>query len=185
MKFHKSLARVGPGAHTAARSGIVCLVLALRAVAAAQSPAPVYIPPPPEQPLPYSHKQHLTLGLDCATCHPVPEPGRAATIPPTSTCMTCHAQVKIDSPAVQELARAHGSGEAIAWKRVYRLPSYVDFSHKVHVSGTRAATCETCHGPVREMDVMQRVKDISMASCLACHQERQAPARCDSCHDPR
>jgi hypothetical protein len=99
--------------------------------------------------------------------------------------MTCHQRVKTESPAIQQLAKAHSTGEAILWKRVYRLPDYVHFSHKVHTTGVDAANCEACHGPVRDMDVMQRVRDISMAACLDCHQQKQAPARCDTCHDPR
>jgi hypothetical protein len=165
----------------------VALVLSvlLWAAAAVQSPVPTYVPPPPVQPLPYSHKQHLALGLQCATCHSMPEPGDAATLPSTAVCMKCHAQVKTDSPHIQKLAGANASGEAIDWKRVYRVASFVTFSHKPHVKGREPATCETCHGEVREMDVMQRVKDISMGSCVQCHEEHQAPTRCDSCHDPR
>jgi hypothetical protein len=164
----------------------IVLGVLLWAAAATQSPPPAYIPPAPEQPLPYSHKQHLALGgLDCATCHTMPEPGDAATLPSTSVCMTCHTRMKTDSPSIQQLASAHASGEAIEWKRVYRVASFVSFSHKPHVKGRDPAACETCHGAVRDMDVMQRVKDVSMASCLQCHEEKQAPTRCDACHDPR
>ena len=161
------------------------VVLLLGAIGELHTTPQVYVPPPPVQPLPYSHKQHLALGLECKTCHSMPEPGNAATLPPTATCMTCHVRVKTDSPFIQELAASHAAQKPIEWKRVYRLPDFVSFSHKVHVSGREPATCDVCHGAVRDMDVMQRVKDISMAACLECHQEKRAPARCDSCHDPR
>src|SRR5919106_4500032 len=82
-----------------------------------QTTPQVYIPPPPEQPLPYSHKKHLALGLECATCHSMPEPGNAATLPPTATCMKCHAEVKADSPFIQQLAAAHAAEKPIEWKR--------------------------------------------------------------------
>jgi len=157
----------------------------LSVVGGTQPSGQVYIPPAPEQPLPFSHKQHLALSLECATCHVMPEPGQAATLPPTATCMSCHARVKTESPAIQQLATAHAAGEMIQWKRVYRLPEFVFFSHKAHTTGAAAAGCEVCHGPVREMDVMQRVRDISMAACLECHQQKQASTRCDACHDPR
>lgn len=150
-----------------------------------QQPMPVYVPPPPEQPLPYSHKQHLALGLTCAACHSMPEPGQAATLPPTATCMTCHARVKADSPAIQKLATAHAAGEAIPWTRVYKVPDFVFFSHKVHTTGAAAAGCDVCHGPVSDMEVMQRVRDISMPACVDCHQQKQASVRCDACHEPR
>jgi len=161
------------------------LLLFLAAIGEFQTTPQVYVPPPPEQPLPYSHKRHLALGLECKTCHAMPEPGNAATLPSTATCMTCHTQVKTESPFIQQLAAAHAAQKPIDWKRVYRLPDFVFFSHKVHVSGRDAATCDVCHGNVRDMDVMQRVKDISMGACIECHQAKQAPARCDTCHDPR
>ena len=170
---------------TGVRVVLVALLVVVASVAAPQNPVPVYIPPAPEQPLPYSHKQHLALGMRCATCHPMPEPGHAATLPPTATCMACHVRVKTDSPSIQELAKAHSMGEMIPWKRVYQVPDFVFFSHKLHTTGAAATGCDVCHGPVREMDVMQRVKDISMSACVECHQQKQAPARCDTCHETR
>ena len=164
---------------------LATVLMWLSALAGAQSSGQVYVPPPPEQPLPFSHKQHLALKLDCSMCHAMPDPGHAATLPPTSTCMGCHERVKTESPAIQQLAGAHATGGTIPWKRVYRLPDFVSFSHKTHTTGAAAADCEGCHGPVREMDVMQRVRDISMAACLDCHQQKQASTRCDACHDPR
>ena len=79
----------------------------------------------------------------------------------------------------------HAAGEMIPWKRVYLLPDFVFFSHKHHAVGATPADCELCHGPVRELDVMRRVGDISMAACTNCHQQKQAPTHCDTCHDAR
>lgn len=138
----------------------------------------------PEQPLPFSHKLHLSRGLECRLCHEMPEPGDAATLPATSTCMGCHATVRKDSPAIVQLASLHQASQPVPWKRVYAVPSYVFFSHKAHVS-EGGVECEACHGPVREMEVMQKVRDTSMASCTECHQERGAPTGCDVCHEPR
>ena len=160
-------------------------VVLLVSVVQIRTPAHQYTPPPaPEQPLPYSHKDHLKLGLGCATCHTMPEPGDAATIPPTGKCMECHAHVETDSLAIQQLAAAHEKGELIEWQRVYRVPSFVFFSHKQHVIDA-VMPCETCHGAVREMEITQKVKDTSMPACMACHEERGAPNTCDTCHDPR
>src|SRR5579863_4489690 len=47
--------------------------------------------PAPEQPLPYSHKTHVGMGLPCQLCHVNPEPGKEMTFPNTATCMNCHA----------------------------------------------------------------------------------------------
>src|ERR1051326_2441983 len=60
-------------------------------------------PPPPVQPIAYSHKQHLAQGLDCALCHAKAKTDDHATLPPTATCMTCHTTVKTDSAEIQKL----------------------------------------------------------------------------------
>jgi hypothetical protein len=139
-------------------------------------------PPPPEQPIPYSHKVHLAQGLRCAACHETAESDEHATLPPTSTCMGCHATVKTDSSHIQTLKTWHDKNEPVPWRRVYRLPTFVYFSHKQHVTDAKV-TCAVCHGEVAQMDQMQKVNDISMAACVDCHKSRSAPAQCDSCHE--
>ncbi len=150
-------------------------------------PAPgVYRPPPaPEQPIAYSHKQHLAQGLDCVICHVTARTDSHATLPPTATCMGCHTTVKADSAEIQKLKDFDVKKEDVPWKRVYRLADYVYFSHEVHVAADSSITCETCHGNVRELDVMQKLKDISMAACVECHKQHSATIRCDGCHEPR
>jgi Cytochrome c7 and related cytochrome c len=173
------------------KAGIVLAVLAwlaafqLTALRAQDSPvAGEYKPPPPpEQPIAYSHKAHLAQGLACKTCHDGAETEDHAKLPATATCMGCHKSVKTDSPEIQKLAAYDSKPEDVPWKRVYKVPTYVTFSHRVHLA--KSLDCETCHGNVREMQVMQKVKDISMAACMQCHKERDAPVRCDACHEPR
>jgi len=139
----------------------------------------------PVQPLPFSHPKHLSNSLECAQCHRMPDPGDEATFPPTAVCMSCHERVKSDSPAIQTLTEYHKNGKAVPWVRVYRLPEFVNFSHKTHVT-TGRVDCQGCHGSVRELETMQKVKDTSMASCVECHKERSAPLGCTSvCHDSR
>ena len=139
-------------------------------------------PPPPEQPIPYSHKTHLAQGLKCVMCHETVETDDHATLPPSSTCMGCHANVKIDSPHIQKLKDWDAKNENVPWRRVYRLPSFVYFSHKQHVTDAKV-TCEVCHGNVAEMNQMQKVKDISMAACIECHKAHSARVSCDTCHE--
>ena len=139
-------------------------------------------PPPPEQPIPYSHKTHLAQGLKCVMCHETVETDDHATLPPTATCMGCHSNVKTDSPHIQKLKEWDDKNETVPWRRAYRLPSFVYFSHKQHVTDAKV-TCDTCHGNVPQMDVMQKVKDISMAACIECHKSHSAPVNCDTCHE--
>ena len=165
----------------------VTVTLALSSMTRGQTPEAVEFrpPPAPEQPVAFSHKLHLTLGLACAGCHAGAVTGDRATLPPTATCMTCHTSVRSDSGEIQKLAGFHAKKEEVPWRRVYRLPDYVGFSHTVHMASGKSITCESCHGEVRDLIVMQKLKDTSMAACMACHTEKAAPTRCDSCHEPR
>ena len=159
-------------------------VLEAVAVLAASGQTTTYMPPAPVQPLPFSHKLHLSKSLACKDCHSMPEPGDHATFPATARCMACHVEIKKDSEAIQKLAEYHKKQEAIPWKRVYRVPEYVFFSHKVHVTKAKAA-CETCHGPVRDRDVMRKEKETSMAVCMDCHKASAVSIACDYCHEAR
>jgi Cytochrome c7 and related cytochrome c/Cytochrome c3 len=137
----------------------------------------------PAQPIPYSHKKHLALGLDCKDCHTNPEPGKLMTFPDTSRCMQCHSVVAKDKPAVQKLASYAKSKQAVPWVRVYTVLPGVEWGHRQHLQA--GVSCETCHGQVREMEQMSEVTSVtSMAVCLNCHEANRAKTVCDTCHKP-
>ena len=81
-----------------------------------------------QQPVPYSHKTHLALGLKCNSCHRNPDPGEVMGFPSESLCMSCHRTVKADSPNIQKVAAGAREKQPIPWVRVYELPKYVYFS---------------------------------------------------------
>lgn len=100
-----------------------------------------------------------------------------------SVCMQCHSAVKTDSPAIQKVADAAKNAKPIRWRRVYEIPTYVFFSHRTHLNA--GATCDACHGPVAERDVLAREADISMKGCMTCHTQKKASNDCTTCHDQR
>ena len=139
--------------------------------------------PPPEQPIPYSHKLHVgKLSLKCADCHQTDEDGFLMQYPATERCMACHQAIKNDSPHIQKIARFAESGEAVPWVQIYRVPDYVWFAHASHTEA--GIECGTCHGPVAERDALYKEKSTSMASCMQCHAAHGASNACDFCHDP-
>jgi hypothetical protein len=158
--------------------------------AQAQLPAPTTLPgvrenlaphPAPEQPLPYSHKTHVGMGVQCKVCHTNPDPGKQMTFPATSTCMKCHATVVTDRPAIQKLAQYAKSKQPIPWVRVYEVLPGVTWTHRKHVQA--GVQCETCHGMVGDLEAMSETTAVtSMASCVSCHQARSASAACSVCH---
>lgn len=167
----------------AARTAVLgCFAVLL---AGQQQPAePKVLRPAPEQPIPFSHKLHTANGLACKQCHPIPEPGDFATIPKTSFCMGCHSTIKKESPHIAKLAAFHAEGKRVPWLPVYRVPDWVSFNHRKHVS-VEGVSCETCHGPVKEREVLRREREISMASCMDCHRAHRASNECLLCHDQR
>lgn len=136
-----------------------------------------------QQPLPYSHKTHVSAGLQCNVCHKNPDPGEQMGFPAESFCMGCHRSVKPESVHIQKLAAAAKAKQAIEWQRVYQLPKFVYFSHRVHLQA--GATCERCHGPVRERGVITKEVVHNMQTCMACHAETKAKNECDTCHEEK
>lgn len=135
----------------------------------------------PTQPLPFSHKTHVASGLECVTCHTNPDPGSMMTFPATETCMTCHAVVAADKPAIASLREYAESGEEIPWVRVYAVTPGVEWSHRAHLdSGTQ---CQTCHGDISQAEVVSETRAIlAMATCISCHEARAAKNECVTCH---
>ena len=162
---------------------MITAILVILAFAQQLPQEPKYARPAPEQPLPFSHKTHAAL-LKCAECHPIPDPGDFATIPKTAKCMGCHVSVKKDSPHIEKLAAFDKEGKRVPWAPVYRIPDYVLFSHKKHVA-VEGVTCETCHGQVKDREVLRRERDISMAGCMDCHRAKGGSVDCLLCHDQK
>jgi hypothetical protein len=137
--------------------------------------------PAPEQPLPYSHKTHVGLGLACRLCHVNPAPGKEMTFPATSICMNCHAKVVTDRPAIKKLAMYAHSKQPIPWVRVYKVLPGVTWTHRKHLEA--GVQCQSCHGAVGDLQAMSETTAVTaMASCIGCHQARSVSAGCTVCH---
>ena len=136
---------------------------------------------PPVQPIPYSHKTHLALGLDCKTCHTNPDPGKLMTFPAITTCMSCHATVAKSKPAIQKLATFAKSQQEVPWVRVYAVLPGVNWTHRKHLDA--GMKCETCHGQVAQMETMSEATSVTtMGVCISCHKANNAPTVCQTCH---
>jgi hypothetical protein len=137
----------------------------------------------PQQPINFSHQLHIQkVGLECTHCHTTVDKSRFAGIPSLETCMTCHEAVATDKPEIQKLTKYWNEKQPVPWKRVYALPerNYVYFSHKRHVKAGFA--CVNCHGEVKVMPVIKRVRQLEMGWCMSCHRENNGPIDCATCH---
>lgn len=132
------------------------------------------------QPVPFSHKLHAALDLDCLQCHAGAIERDRAGLPGADLCMTCHAAIAAGSNEIAKLAGHAARAERIRWVRAYRVPEFVYFSHKEHA---KAAECSRCHGPVAAREVLAQEVSTSMTACMNCHAEHGAPRECHLCHE--
>jgi hypothetical protein len=121
-----------------------------------------------EQPVPFSHQHHAGgLGIDCRYCHTSVEVSSFAGIPPTKTCMNCHAQIWTNAEMLAPVRESFRTERPLQWNRVHLLPDFVYFDHSIHVS--KGVGCSTCHGRVDRMPLMLAENTLQMEWCLDCH----------------
>ena len=145
----------------------------------------------PEQPLPFSHKLHAgDYKMACVYCHTQVEESKHAAVPSLNICMNCHQVVAIDKGPIQKLRQKYFDGETVNWVKVHLLPDHVKFNHKRHVhrfstADDRYPACKTCHGEIKQMEVVKQHSSLSMGWCVNCHREQdpKGPLNCSTCHN--
>ena len=58
----------------------------------------------------------------------------------------------------------------IKWTRIHNLPDHVYFNHSQHVTVAKLE-CQTCHGPIEEMETVKQYAPLSMGWCVNCHRQ--------------
>jgi hypothetical protein len=125
----------------------------------------------PTQPIAFSHKLHAGMyEIDCQYCHTGVEKAKSANIPSANICMNCHNHVKTQSPEIQKIWKAIEKDQPIEWVRIHNLPDLAYFNHSQHVK-VAGLECETCHGPIEQMEVVQQYSPLTMGWCINCHRE--------------
>jgi len=179
MKISRSVCRVAPACSTVVLILLVCQAVAQDA--GNKTPNPSHAKAAAEQPIPFSHKQHLGFDLKCAECHPNPEPGDRMTLPPTEKCMECHRTIGKDKPSIQKLTEFARTKQPVPWVRIYVVSAWVFWNHRSHL--TAGMKCEMCHGEVAKMDVLTSATNVTtMAGCVDCHKKQDASTGCQFCH---
>ncbi len=150
----------------------------------------------PVQPIHYSHKIHAGANqIECKYCHSSARVSKHSGIPSLNVCMNCHQniaeyngeedlengytkdfytkEIKKLYAAVgwdEENQQYTGKTEPVKWVRIHNLPDFVYFNHAQHVQ-VGQIECQTCHGPVEEMEVMYQYSPLTMGWCINCHRE--------------
>jgi hypothetical protein len=135
----------------------------------------------PLQPIAFSHNLHIEkAGLDCTHCHYYADKSPRAGIPAVQVCMKCHEKVAADKPEIKKLKSYWDKKEPIPWVKVHVQPWHVRFTHKRHIKAN--IECTYCHGEIKAMDTVRKVRSLEMGWCVTCHRENNAPTDCLNCH---
>ena len=93
--------------------------------------------------------------------------------------MNCHNSIititgsNVESTEIKKIYAAVENNQPIEWIRVHNLPDLAYFNHSQHVE-IGGLECQTCHGPVEEMDIISQYLLLSLvrwrhAFPLTCH----------------
>jgi len=143
----------------------------------------------PTQPIAFSHKLHAgEFQIDCNYCHTGVRESKNANIPSVNICMNCHSSIlKVTgatelSTEIQKLYDAKLNNTPIEWVRVHNLPDLAYFNHAQHVE-VGGIECQTCHGPIEEMEVVRQEANLTMGWCINCHRTTKIKTRDNGYYD--
>ena len=139
--------------------------------------------------------------IECTYCHSSARVSKHSGIPSLNVCMNCHKSIyeykgNPEGPSKEDLANGYtnefytgeikklyqavgwdeenqnytGESQPVEWVRIHNLPDLVYFNHAQHVS-VAGIECQTCHGPVEEMEIMTQYSPLTMGWCINCHRE--------------
>ena len=150
----------------------------------------------PIQPIHYSHKIHAGANqIECKYCHSSARVSKHSGIPALNVCMNCHEYIA-DYNGEEDLENGYtkdfytkeikklytavgwdeenqvytGNTQPVKWVRIHNLPDFVYFNHAQHAQVAKVE-CQTCHGPVEEMEIMYQYSPLTMGWCIDCHRE--------------
>lgn len=151
----------------------------------------------PKQPIAFSHKIHAgQYEIDCKYCHTGVMKGKQANIPSPNICMNCHSQIASGTnTGTGEISKIYaavgwnpdsakytGKVKPIEWVRIHNLPDLAYFNHAQHVN-VGGVECETCHGPIKEMEVVKQYSLLTMGWCVNCHRQTDVASKGNAYYD--
>ena len=141
--------------------------------------------------------------IECKYCHSSARVSKHSGIPSLNVCMNCHKSIyeyqgNPEGPSAEDLANGYtnefytneikklykavgwdeenqrytGESQPVEWVRIHNLPDFAYFNHAQHVTAGKIE-CQTCHGPVEEMEIMYQYSPLTMGWCINCHRETE------------
>jgi len=139
--------------------------------------------------------------VECKYCHSSARVSKTSGIPALNVCMNCHKSIyeykgNPEGASSEDIANGYtnefytgeikklyaavgwdeesqkytGESKPVEWVRIHNLPDFAYFNHSQHVS-VAGVECQTCHGPVEEMEIMEQYAPLTMGWCVNCHRE--------------
>ncbi|MEM9142289.1 MAG: c-type cytochrome [Bacteroidota bacterium] len=139
--------------------------------------------------------------IECKYCHSSARVSKHSGIPSLNVCMNCHKSIyeykgNPEGPSAEDLAKGYtnefytkeikklykavgwdeenqrytGESSPVEWVRIHNLPDFAYFNHSQHVA-VGGIECQTCHGPVEEMEIMYQFSPLTMGWCIDCHRQ--------------
>ncbi len=95
----------------------------------------------------------------------------------------CHQVPQGTSEEAARVTKLIADGDSLRFKKLFKLPSHVFFTHRRHV-GIARLDCTDCHGNIAETERPpdRPLVKIKMKVCLSCHREEDQSVDCVSCH---
>ncbi|NJB70967.1 cytochrome c551/c552 [Saonia flava] len=151
--------------------------------------------------------------IECKYCHSSARVSKTSGIPALNVCMNCHKSIyqyqgNPEGPSKEDIANGYtndfytgeikklyaavgwdeenqkysGESKAVEWVRIHNLPDFAYFNHSQHVS-VAGIECQTCHGPVEEMEVVEQYSPLTMGWCINCHRETNVKVEGNAYYD--
>ncbi len=151
--------------------------------------------------------------IECKYCHSSARKSKHSGIPSLNVCMNCHksiyeytgngepmtqediengytnefytGEIKKLYAAVgwdEENQKYTGETKPVEWVRIHNLPDFAYFNHSQHVE-VGGIECQTCHGPVEEMEIMSQHSPLTMGWCINCHRETNVKVEGNAYYD--
>ncbi|MGD0774960.1 MAG: cytochrome c3 family protein [Candidatus Solibacter sp.] len=140
---------------------------------------------------PFSHKLHLSLDLECTTCHTAAAASTKASdnlLPAKAVCLQCHDDAQIPAPPATHVAFFSHAQHLKMGNVAPLLAAAIDKKSYLQPAGdirrhlNTQNACQACHRGLQESDEVTPAAMPQMADCLVCHTEIDNPFSCEKCH---
>jgi hypothetical protein len=100
--------------------------------------------------------------------------------------LNCHSSITEGTTTgtveIDKIFAAVEKNEPIEWVRVHNLPDLAYFNHAQHVAVGKIE-CQTCHGPIEEMEVVRQYSNLTMGWCINCHRDTELNTKGNGYYD--